>query len=74
MKGKYTVMRDRPREFFNLIPQEGVTHTLALDDPAHNAVWDMAVSPEGRMRRKLSGAVRAALRVRQKNEEPDPPY
>ena len=34
--------------FFNLIPQVGVTHLLT-DDVAHNAIWDMAVSPEGRV-------------------------
>ena len=49
MKSKYTVMKDKPREFFNLIPQAGVTHKLCLDDPRHNAIWDMAVSPEGRL-------------------------
>ena len=64
MKGKYTVMRDRPREFFNLIPQEGVTHTLALDDPAHNAVWDMAVSPEGRIFFSVCGESYQALYAR----------
>ena len=49
MKSKYTVMKDKPREFFNLIPQTGVTHKLCLTEPKHNAIWDMAVSPEGRI-------------------------
>lgn len=43
------MMKDKPREFFDLIPQAGVTHKLCLDDPKHNAIWDMAVSPEGRI-------------------------
>ena len=34
--------------FFRLIPQVGVTHVLT-DSVAHNAIWDMAVSPEGRV-------------------------
>ena len=49
MRGKYTVFKDKPREFFNLIPQTGVTHLLCENDPSHNAIWDMAVSPEGRL-------------------------
>ena len=49
MRSKYTVMKDKPREFFNLIPQTGVTHKLCLAEPKHNAIWDMAVSPEGRI-------------------------
>lgn len=49
MKGKYTVFKDKPKEFFDLIPQSGVTHLLCEDDPRHNAIWDMAVSPEGRI-------------------------
>ena len=49
MKNPYTVFADKPREFFNLIPQTGVTHLLCEEDPQHNAVWDMAISPEGRV-------------------------
>jgi hypothetical protein len=49
MRGKYTVMADKPKEFFNLIPQTGVTHLMCREDPDHNAIWDMAVSPEGKI-------------------------
>lgn len=49
MKHNFTVMKPKPKEFFHLIPQTGVTHLLCTEDPAHNAVWDMAISPEGRV-------------------------
>jgi len=49
MKNPFTVMKDKPKEFFQLIPQTGVTHMHCQEDPEHNAVWDMAVSPEGRI-------------------------
>jgi len=42
-------MKSKPKEFFELIPQTGVTHLHVTEDPQHNAVWDMAVSPEGRV-------------------------
>ena len=44
----FICFKEQPKEFFRLIPQQGVTHLLT-DDPAHNAVWDMAISPEGRV-------------------------
>lgn len=44
----YLCFNEKPAEFFRLIPQAGVTHLLT-DDAAHNAIWDMAVSPEGRV-------------------------
>lgn len=44
----FQCMKEPPAEFFQLIPQVGVTHLLT-DDVAHNAVWDMAISPEGRV-------------------------
>lgn len=49
MHNPYTVMKEKPAEFFHLIPQTGVTHIHCTQDPEHNAVWDMAVSPEGRV-------------------------
>lgn len=49
MRNPYTVMKEKPAEFFHLIPQTGVTHLHCTEDPEHNAVWDMAVSPEGRV-------------------------
>ncbi len=64
MKGKYTVFKDKPKEFFDLIPQAGVTHLLCLDDPAHNAIWDMAVSPEGRVFFSVCGESYEALYAR----------
>ena len=44
----FQCLKAQPEEFFRLIPQVGVTHVLT-DDPSHNAVWDMAISPEGRV-------------------------
>ena len=44
----YQTMKAEPDGFFRLIPQVGVTHLLTEDDD-HNAIWDMAVSPEGRL-------------------------
>ena len=64
MKNKYQVMRDKPKEFFELIPQAGVTHIFATDDPAHNAVWDMAISPEGRVFFSACGESYLALYAR----------
>ena len=49
MKNPFQYMKDKPKEFFELIPQRGVTHIFATEDPQHNAVWDMAISPEGRV-------------------------
>ena len=49
MRNPYTVMKEKPAEFFHLIPQTGVTHIHCTEDPLHNAVWDMAISPEGRV-------------------------
>jgi len=45
----FSVLGRKPREYFNLIPQSGVTHLLCEDFPTHNAVWDMAISSEGRI-------------------------
>jgi len=44
----FQCMKEQPESFFRLIPQVGVTHLLT-DDVGHNAVWDMVVTPEGRV-------------------------
>jgi len=49
MNDSYVYFKEKPAEFFHLIPQVGVTHLHCQADPDHNAVWDMAVSPEGRV-------------------------
>ena len=49
MRNPFQYMKAKPREFFELIPQKGVTHIFAEEDPQHNAIWDMAISPEGRV-------------------------
>ena len=49
MKNPFQFMKSKPKEFFELIPQTGVTHIFAEEDPQHNAIWDMAISPEGRV-------------------------
>lgn len=64
MKNKYTVMKDKPKEYFHLIPQTGVTHMFCMDDPKHNAIWDMAVSPEGRIFFSVCGESYEALYAR----------
>ena len=45
----YTVFQAPDDNFFRLIPQTGVTHRHVDAEPQHNAIWDMAVSPEGRI-------------------------
>lgn len=64
MKHPYTVMKDKPKEFFHLIPQAGVHHVICREEPAHNAVWDMAVSPEGRLFFSVCGESYQALYAR----------
>lgn len=64
MKSKFTLMKDKPKEFFQLIPQTGVTHIFANDDPKHNAIWDMAISPEGRVFFSVCGESYLALYAR----------
>lgn len=64
MKHPYTVMKPKPREFFHLIPQTGVHHVLCHEEPAHNAVWDMAVSPEGRIFLSICGESYESLYAR----------
>ena len=57
-------MKAKPREFFELIPQTGVTHLFATEDPQHNAIWDMAISPEGRVFFSVCGESYLALYAR----------
>ena len=64
MENKYTIMKDKPKEFFKLIPQTGVTHLFCEEDPGHNAIWDMAVSPEGRVFFSACGESYEALYAR----------
>lgn len=64
MENKYTIMKDKPKEFFKLIPQTGVTHLFCDEDPSHNAIWDMAVSPEGRVFFSACGESYEALYAR----------
>ena len=64
MKNPFTVMKEKPSTFFNLIPQTGVTHLHCLEDPQHNAVWDMAISPEGRVFFSACGESYLALYAR----------
>ena len=44
----FQCLKEQPESFFRLMPQVGVTH-LQTDDVGHNAVWDMVVTPEGRV-------------------------
>lgn len=43
----FAILNEKPQEFFNLIPQAGVTHILCEELPTHNAVWDMVISKDG---------------------------
>ena len=45
----FSILNEKPQEFFYLIPQTGVNHLLIEELPTHNAVWDMVTSPEGRV-------------------------
>ena len=49
MDNTFSILNEKPQEFFNLIPQTGVNHILIEELPTHNAVWDMVISPEGRV-------------------------
>jgi len=39
----------KPDSYFYLIQQEAVKHKLVEQDICHNAIWDMEISPEGRV-------------------------
>ncbi len=43
---RFAMLGEQPADFFKLIPQTGVEHIMAKEWPTHNAIWDMAVSPE----------------------------
>lgn len=60
MNNPFSILKNQPPDFFRLIPQVGVTHLLVTDEPTHNAVWDMAVSPEGRIFFSVCGESYAA--------------
>ncbi len=47
IKNIFKVLPPMPDDYFRLIPSDGVHHVAVTDWPAHNAVWDMTVSPEG---------------------------
>ena len=60
MNRDFAILKPKPAEYFRLIPQRGVTHMLVTEEPTHNAVWDMAVSPEGRVFFSVCGESYAA--------------
>ena len=43
---RFAMLNEQPADFFKLIPQTGVEHIMVKEWPTHNAIWDMAVSPE----------------------------
>jgi len=45
----FAILNEKPKEYFNLIPQTGVTHLLCEEFPTHNACWDMVISKDGRV-------------------------
>lgn len=64
MKNPFAILDRKEKEYFDLIPQTGVTHLIAEGDPKHNAIWDMAVSPEGRVFFSVCGESYNALYAR----------
>ena len=60
MRYDFAILKKQPPEYFHLIPQAGVTHMLVTEEPTHNAVWDMAISPEGRVFFSVCGESYAA--------------
>ena len=42
-------MESRDAAFFRALPEEAVRHRLLNEDMRHNAIWDMAISREGRV-------------------------
>jgi hypothetical protein len=48
-KMPWSLLEKVPDKFFNLIPQESVKHLLFGPECQHNAVWDVAISPDGRV-------------------------
>ena len=42
-------MESRDAAFFRALPEEAVRHRLLDEDMRHNAIWDMAISREGRV-------------------------
>ena len=64
MKNEFRFFKSKPRDFFKLIPTAGVTHLLCEEDPKHNAIWDMAISPEGRIFFSVCGESYEALFAR----------
>ena len=49
IKEYFKIFREVPKEYFDLIPQSGVTHLLCEECPKSNAVWDMAIREDGRV-------------------------
>jgi hypothetical protein len=46
---KYTTVPEQTIDYFKIIPQEGVKHKIFDSECRHNAIWDLAISPEGRV-------------------------
>ena len=53
-----------PADAYRLIPQQGVTHTLFPPEVRHNAMWDFAVTDEGRVFFSLCAELNEALYAR----------
>lgn len=60
MNDFFARFKKQPEDYFRLIPQVGIKHTLVEEWPTHNAIWDMAVSPEGRVFFSVCGEGRKA--------------
>ena len=40
---------EKPKEYFYDLPHEAIKHCLVKEEPEHNAIWDMKISPDGRI-------------------------
>ncbi len=52
--------KDFPQGYFEMMPRRGVRHTLFGSEVPHNAIWDFAISPEGRMFLSLCAELNAS--------------
>jgi hypothetical protein len=51
------------KDYFRMIPQEGVIHTMVNEWPTHNAIWDMNLRRrDGRVFFSVCGEVLPGLR------------
>ncbi len=60
---KLEVLPEQPDSYYYLVPQDAITHTL-MKDCRQNAIWDMNISPSGRVYFSLCAELSEALHAR----------